>query len=282
VVGAVQSKRFPPSGASNQLNRSDSPLRPGEIRFRPQPRDVCRSVHPLVSLFADNTFWFCAHDGELFDFPLVDDGLLCRTRKPARVAGSRGPYHVHMQWEEMRVRDTASGGALRGTLLRRATVRADTLSPISTDPESLAVSDVVPVVLSAVKEGVPRPSGESGLPGVPIASRTVEPGRPLGLYFEVYHLAMGESDRTRYTIEYTAYRKTDRGALERLFQDAEEVKTSARFTYSGSSRRTTEVLRVGFDRWPDEAGPLLLRVEVTDEVTGQEVGRSISFRPADR
>ena len=70
--------------------------------------------------------------------------------------------------------------------------------------------------------------------------------------------------------------------LERLFQDAEKVKTFARFTYSGSPRRTKEVLQVGFDRWPDEAGPLLLRVEVTDEVTGQEVERSISFRPEDR
>jgi hypothetical protein len=203
--------------------------------------------------------------------------------EPARVGGSRGPYHVHMQWDEMRVRDTASGGTSRGTLLRRATVRADTLSPITADPESLAVSDVVPVVLPDGEGGVPRLSEASGPPGVPIASRTVEAGRPLGLYFEVYHLGFDESDRTRYTIEYTAYRKTDRGALERLFRDAKEVKTSARFTYGGSSRRTQEILQVGFDRWPDEAGggTLLLRVEVTDEVTGQEVERSVSFRVGD-
>jgi hypothetical protein len=42
-------------------------------------------------------------------------------------------------------------------------------------------------------------------------------------------------------------------------------------------------LQIGFDRWPDEAegGTLLLRVEVMDEVTGQEVARSVSFRIGD-
>jgi hypothetical protein len=72
----------------------------------------------------------------------------------------------------------------------------------------------------------------------------------------------------------------NRRRRERLFRDADEVKTSARFTYSGSARRTQEVLQVGFDRWPGEAGggTRLLRVEVTDEVTGQEVARSVSFR----
>jgi hypothetical protein len=72
----------------------------------------------------------------------------------------------------------------------------------------------------------------------------------------------------------------NRRRRERLFRGADEVKTSARFTYSGSARRTQEVLQVGFDRWPGEAGggTLLLRVEVTDEVTGQEVERSVSFR----
>jgi hypothetical protein len=131
--------------------------------------------------------------------------------------------------------------------------------------------------------GVPRLSEATGLLGIPIVSRTVDPGRPLGLYFDVYHLGFDDSDRTRYTIEYTAYRKTDRGALERLFRDADEVKTSARFTHSGSARRTQEVLQVGFDRWPDEAegGTRLLRVGVTDEVTGQEVERSVSFRIGD-
>jgi hypothetical protein len=79
--------------------------------------------------------------------------------------------------------------------------------------------------------GVPRLSEATGLLGIPIVSRTVDPGRPLGLYFDVYHLGFDDSDRTRYTIEYTAYRKTDRGALERLFRDADEVKTSARFTH---------------------------------------------------
>lgn len=45
---------------------------------------------------------------------------------------------------------------------------------------------------------------------VRLPTRTVDPGRPLGLSFEAYHLGFDESDRTRYTIEYTAYRKTDR------------------------------------------------------------------------
>jgi hypothetical protein len=42
-------------------------------------------------------------------------------------------------------------------------------------------------------------------------------------------------------------------------------------------------LQIGFDRWPDEAegGTLLLRVEVTDEVTGQNVERSVSFHVGD-
>ncbi|HMB92296.1 MAG TPA: GWxTD domain-containing protein [Rhodothermales bacterium] len=190
------------------------------------------------------------------------------------VPGGTGLFHLAVQWDQyVAVLDERNARVVeRGPLVKRQVFRSDSLLALSNNPGRLVLSDLKPVlfpvengeVVVDIDEATPFPFGR-------LASDT-----PLGLYFEVYHLNYDTDDRTRYTIAYEVARHAEGG----LFRKDKKDRIAAGTEYTGSSRTTQEYLLLDLADWQGE-GTLDVTVRVTDEVTNQQVERTLAFRLVD-
>lgn len=113
---------------------------------------------------------------------------------------------------------------------------------------------------------------------MPYPFEALTPETPLALYLEVYGLAFDDADATRYTVAYEV--ASDAGPsspLGRLLRGGGEARTEVSTSYTGASRTARERIGLDLSRWRD-AGPIVVTVRVTDEVTGAEAERSVPFR----
>lgn len=183
-------------------------------------------------------------------------------------------FHLAMQWDQYSIRD-AGDRVQTGPVLRRQTDRRDTLRALRNDPETLEMSDLK---VLTVPDSAP-PTAVTSDAAIPYPFKTIRTKAPLALNFQVYHLGMEENGRTRYTVSYGVRQETDGGGFLGLFGGGDEQETTTTTTYEGDSRRTDEYIVLNLDDFADDrSGSLDVIVKVTDEVTGQQVERSISLK----
>lgn len=187
---------------------------------------------------------------------------------PAQTLVARGDtatYHLAIEWDQYWA--TVQGEAAQvkpQARLKIGSYRVDTLQTLSNTESVLEMSDLKPLVLDAetapLEEALAYPH------------RRISPDQHIGLYFEVYHLNYDADDRTRYTVAYELARKTDGG----LFRKDKQDRTATGTEYTGNSRTTEEYILLDLAEWQGN-GTLDVTVRITDEVTGQQVERLLSF-----
>jgi hypothetical protein len=196
--------------------------------------------------------------------------------EPITFRGTTEPYHLGLQWGQHQLwpTDSTSSRDLRmGPKRRMATARADSMQPLRTEGAQVEMSDVK-VLAAADTSLAPAMSAQTAQP---YPFRSLSPGTPLLLSFEIYHLAYDADDRTRYTISYEAEGETTRGWTE-LFRGTDTQRTTTEMTMEGTSRRTDEIIRLDLSQIErDEPQDVRVTVRVTDDVTGATVSRSIDF-----
>lgn len=183
-------------------------------------------------------------------------------------------FHLAMQWDQYSIRE-ARGNVQVGPALRRRTERQDTLVALSNDPETLEMSDLKLLTVPKDKPATAVTSEKA----IPYPFETIRTEAPLALTFQVYHLGVNEQDRTRYTVSYGVRQEAEDGGFLGLFGGDDEKETTTTTTYEGDSRRTDEYIVLNLDDFvSDRQGNLDVTVKVTDEVTGQQVERSLSLK----
>ena len=185
-------------------------------------------------------------------------------------------FHVAAQWDQTVAPENGRKKAQMGRALRRHTERYDTLSALRSDPRTLEMSD--PKLLT-VPNGTPATAVTSES-AIPYPFPRVQVGQPLAIAFEVYHLGLGDDDRTRYAVSYKMARRTeDDGILFGLFGGDGDGETTTTTTHQGKSRTEKEYILLGLENVvDDESSAVDVTVRVKDKVTGQMVSRSIGFR----
>ena len=183
--------------------------------------------------------------------------------------GDTARYHLHLQWE---LYDAAPGAAALGQRRRVNVFKVDSLTALNPDPARLEISDLMPS-LDLDPERLQTPDS-SGFVVKPYPLPNVTFGTVLALYFEAYHLTFGPDDRTHYTVEFEIARR-EKGNVWRLFRPKEE-RTAAASAYTGDSRTAHEYVIVDLSE-EDKSGPLKVTVRLIDDITGQQVERSIEF-----
>lgn len=138
------------------------------------------------------------------------------------------------------------------------TVLAD-VEPLSIRVDSLEMSDVITGI------EIPEGYGEGTFPFPLLPSRKVWRPDPVKVYLEVYHLALDDDGRGRFTADLQVTPVTALGAAA-----AEQAITLSLDFESDSSRRAVAV-----DIANVPAGNLHLRVTVTDLVSGQSKSRVV-------
>lgn len=177
--------------------------------------------------------------------------------------GASERFSAALQWDEYGIREAEGDAPARfGKRRRLNIVRLDSVAPLRSNPSVLEMSDVLPIL---VPEETPTAAARGEV--------------PLGLYFEVYHLAYDADDRTRYTVEYETVEyevaRREEGGLFRLFRDKNN-QTATKATYTSSSRKAREYLALDLKKW-DREGTLRVTVRLADEVSGQEAKRTVTF-----
>jgi len=182
--------------------------------------------------------------------------------------------HLSFQWAQHPFLETATDTRTAlGPRRRFALAQADSLKPLRAQG-ALEMSDLK--VLS-----LPDTSAETltnlDAAATPYPFRRLSTDTPLLLSFEVYHLAFGANDRTRYTVSYEVQGETRRGWTQRLRgQDIQRTRTT--MTQEGSSRRTDEYILLDLSEIErDEPQDVRVSVRVTDKTTGRTVSRSADF-----
>lgn len=191
------------------------------------------------------------------------------------VRGDTGLYHLAMQWDEYRM--TGSSGEQMGPLVKRNVYRADSLQALRPAPDAVAMSDLKPLTVPSdrSKQAALRLEDTIPYPFTTLSERT-----PLALYFEVYNLAVGAEDQTRYTVEYEVRRwHEEQGVWERIVGGDDAQVTTTQTTYTGNTRSTEEYIFLDQSQWDlnKEHDRLEIVVRVRDEHTGRETERSIRF-----
>ena len=129
---------------------------------------------------------------------------------PLTLEGATGRYHLGLQWGQYQLwaSDSPSEGKRMGPKRRVATARVDSLEPLRAEGPGVEMSDVKVLTLPDTSaQSLARPTEQA----TPYPFRTLTGDTPLLLSFELYHLAYGADDRTRYSIAYEAKRETKRG-----------------------------------------------------------------------
>lgn len=182
------------------------------------------------------------------------------------VHGDTAQYHLRLQLDQFLQQDESGRGV--GPLVRTGYVRRDSLEPLSHEGEQLEVSDIKP--LYAI-------GGTTNLESAPpYPLHEIDKNTPLALYFEIYHLMFNEEDRTRYSVEYELVRERQRTGIAGFFRGDDVQRTATESNYEGTSRKTEEYILLNMDEF-DGPGALEITVRVTDEVTGEQVERSVDF-----
>ena len=194
---------------------------------------------------------------------------------PLTLEGATDRYHLGLQWGQYQLWPSESSAEKRlGPKRRMATARADSLEPLRAEGASVEASDVKVLTLPDTTAGaLANPTEQAS----PYPFRTLSTDTPLVLSFEVYHLAYGADDRTRYTVAYEAEGETKRG-WTRLFRGTDTQRTSTEMTVEGTDRRTQETILLDLSEIErDEPQDVRVTVRVTDEVTGATVSRDVEF-----
>ena len=177
--------------------------------------------------------------------------------------------HLSLQWTQHRyVGGEGTGDVEEREVLKVGVQHMRDVDPLSVEPGLLEMSDLKPVYLGddlaffALRDN----DEDTRPPAYPFTTITSE--TPLGLYFEVYELFYGAGDQARFTVEYEvsndARRRRDRKT------------TSATTSYTVESRTAREFIAIDLSEYNNE-GPILIRLKVTDETSGQQVERDVSF-----
>jgi GWxTD domain-containing protein len=191
------------------------------------------------------------------------------------VKGDTGTYHLALQWDQYTASLDANNQPVGlGMRVKATTYHADTLQALSSDERILEMSDIKPMAVLDADNMAPTDAMLDAAVLYPF--NEIQSTTPLFLYFEVYHLNYDTDDRTRYTIAYEVVHHTDGG----LFRKDKKDRIAASTEYTGSSRTTPEYLLLDLADWEGE-GTLDVTVRITDEVTGQQVERTLSFQLVD-
>ena len=162
-----------------------------------------------------------------------------------------------------------------GPLVKMSTRRFDSLRALPRDDSQLVMSDLRPMVLSG---GADPQGGNFVEDAMLYPFARIVPDASLLLYFEIYHLGLGRDGRGRYLIEYEVQRRTEGEGIRGLFGGADEQSTSTKTTYTTNTRSTEEFILLDLGEWKTgREGRLNIIVRVTDETTGQQAERLISF-----
>lgn len=198
-------------------------------------------------------------------------GQLVYPSEPVVVDPLTGPFHLKMQWD---LRTAAQDPSQPSVVIRSALTRADSLAPLRGTGDALEMSDVVPVLLT---DSLALPAPGERFAGAPFPFQQIPADASVGLYFEVYHLAYSEDDRTQYTVTYDVERRKRGGNwVTRIFADDEITQTSASSTYGASSRRTQESILLDTSTW-ESGESIRVTVRVEDDITGETYERVTSF-----
>jgi GWxTD domain-containing protein len=204
-----------------------------------------------------------------------------RTEKTHRITlpgkedlAGQDSYHVAVQWDLY----PDSGGVSREKetgLVKSQVARIDSLRALRAVSSQLEMSDLrLMSVPPAARKKKISPLQEA----VPYPYDTATTETPLFLYFELYHLGQTNQGQTRYTVTYEARRRTRKGFFGRLFgSDTRTEVTSATAEYSGQKRRTEEYLQLGLEADPERPQSTRITVQVTDNVTGNAIERTLSL-----
>ncbi len=195
---------------------------------------------------------------------------------PLTLEGATDRYHLGLQWGQYQLwaSESASEGKRLGPKRRVATARADSLEPLRAEGPAVEMSDVKVLTLPDTSaQSLIRPTEQA----TPYPFRALTGDTPLLLSFELYHLAYGADDRTRYSIAYEASGETKRGWTE-IFRGTDTQRTSTEMTMAGTDRRTEEAILLDLSEIErDEPQDVRVTVRVTDEVTGTTVSRDVEF-----
>lgn len=185
-----------------------------------------------------------------------------------------GPYNLNLQWTQYRRwSETEDQVGALGPKRRLSLTRIDSLRPLRAGGR-LEMSDVK--VLSAPASGAAAPATLLDR-ATPYPFRTVTADTPLLLSFELYRLARGPDDQTRYTVAYEVAGRTRRG-WTRLFRGQDTQQTATETTVTGTERRTDELILLDLseiERKEDQ--DVRVTVRVTDETTGATLARTVNF-----
>lgn len=190
------------------------------------------------------------------------------------IAGLRGVFHLASQWNQLLIfGDRAVPQATADAPVQQGFFRADSLTALSNDAASLEISDLLPLYGPDV--ALTAPDDRSAL--TPYPFERLSQADTVGLYFEVYHLAFDTDDQTRYTVAYEVRRPEGGGLLDRLRRSRIRASTQ----YEGQARTARELIQITLDD-AVAGGSVEVVVQVTDDVTGQSVTRTIAFGPDPR
>jgi hypothetical protein len=187
--------------------------------------------------------------------------------------GSAPRRRISLEWVQRSIE--IDGG--QGPLVHYTTRQIGPRPALAPDSTALAMSDLRPLSLPEGEAALPETSAEIRRRVIPF--RRVAAGRRIGLNFEVYGLAFGPDDRTRYTVEYTTTFEREEDGLTGLFGATETQQTSTSSTYEGSRRRTEEIILLALDNLEGIGAPtpVTVTIRVTDEVTGRTRERTLSL-----
>ena len=187
------------------------------------------------------------------------------------VRGDTGQYHLATQWEAFwsTAPSVSPSHPSRSPRIKLGALRIDTLQALSDNPYSLEMSDLKPLLLPA-----PEAVLEEAFP-YPYAGLT--PDTPLALTFDVYHLTFGPDDQTHYSIAYQVARNATNGGLLHVLRGPSEHRTTTKSQATSDSRTAQETILLDLTGW-EGTGRLDITVTVTDETTGQQSRRSLSFQ----
>ena len=187
------------------------------------------------------------------------------------VSGDTGVYHLRLQWQQhLAHRAANSDDSVKvGPRIKVQAARFDSLRALQAQPGGLEMSDLKPLS-HAPSDSLPEAQ--------PYPFEEWKTDKPLLLYFEVYHLTFGANDQTRYTVEYTIERRAERRGLRGWFGGDERRRTTTVTTNTGAARRASEYILLDLEeKIADRSGTIRVTVRVTDEVSGQQVERSVKF-----
>ena len=161
------------------------------------------------------------------------------------VNGSTGLYHLALQWDQHEV--TPAG---IGNRLQLASRRIDSLRALDASGATLEMSDLKPLAYNIDTDQL-----------APWPHQWIYKGIRFGLGFEIYHLTYGPGDQTSYRVTYQVS-----SGRRRISSTSTE--------FEGQSRMEAEEVYLDLGQ---RAGEIIVTVSVKDQLSGQEISRSLAL-----